>query len=90
MGVFGLAVVRNALVTVATEGSTKSLSVFGKNLSRLRSEKNLTQERLAEMADIHPRYLQKLESGRAHPSLIVLSRMRAALKCEWNELLRGA
>lgn len=67
----------------------KSLSTFGKNLVRLRSEKEMTQERLAELADIHPRYVQKLESGKAHPSLIVLGRVRAALDCEWNELLKS-
>jgi transcriptional regulator with XRE-family HTH domain len=65
------------------------LSIFGRNLSRLRSAAGLTQELLAERADIHARYLQKLESGTAHPSLVVLSRVKAALKCEWNELLKG-
>lgn len=65
------------------------LSTFGRNLVRLRNAKPLTQERLAEMADIYPRYLQKLEAGTAHPSLMVLTRLRKALGCEWNELLRG-
>jgi DNA-binding XRE family transcriptional regulator len=64
------------------------LSKFGKNLVRLRSGLPITQERLAELAEIHPRYLQKLESGKAHPSLVVLSKLRAALKCEWNDLLK--
>lgn len=66
----------------------KPLSVFGRNLARLRSAKALTQEQLAESADVHPRYVQKLEGGTAHPSLMVLRKLRRSLGCEWNDLLR--
>jgi transcriptional regulator with XRE-family HTH domain len=48
-----------------------------------------TQEQLAEYANIHTRYLQKLEAGRGHPSLIVLCRLKSALDCQWNALLEG-
>lgn len=74
-------------IFLVTAGVTP-LSKFGQNLVRLRSASELTQERLAELADVHPRYVQKLESGKAHPSLVVLSRLRKALSCEWNDLLR--
>ncbi len=72
----------------SVKSGASPLSKFGQNLVRLRSGSNVTQERLAEMADIHPRYLQKLESGKAHPSLMVLTRLRKALDCEWNDLLK--
>lgn len=65
------------------------LSRFGRNLARVRSARGMTQEELAERADIHARYLQKLEAGAAHPSLIVLCRLKRGLDCEWNDLLRG-
>lgn len=65
----------------------KSLARFGRNLARVRSARGMTQEELAEQADIHARYLQKLEAGAGHPSLIVLSRLKKALGCEWNDLL---
>ena len=64
------------------------LSTFGRNLARLRCAKALTQEQLAEKADLHPRYVQKLEGGTAHPSLMVLRKLRRSLGCEWNELLK--
>jgi transcriptional regulator with XRE-family HTH domain len=64
-----------------------TLSIFGRNLARLRNVAALTQERLAEKASVHPRYVQKLESGKAHPSLVVLARLKKALGCEWNDLL---
>lgn len=67
--------------------AAKPLGRFGKNLSRLRSKRSLTQEQLAEKVDLHVRYLQKLEAGVGHPSLIVLSRLKRALECRWDELL---
>lgn len=66
----------------------KPLSTFGRNLARLRSARQLTQEQVAEQVGVHPRYLQKLEGGTAHPSLMVLRRVRRSLGCEWNELLK--
>lgn len=88
MGVFRIRLMPNAH-GVLDKKRSEPLSTFGRNLSRLRSAAGLTQELLAERAEVHARYLQKLESGNAHPSLIVLSRVKAALKCEWNELLKG-
>jgi len=67
--------------------ASKRLASFGRNLSRLRSQACLSQEKLAERADVHPRYIQKLEAGTAHPSLMVLCRLRISLGCEWNQLL---
>ena len=49
----------------------------------------LTQEKLAERAEISHRYLQSVEAGRKRPSINVVSRLRVALRCKWNELLRG-
>jgi transcriptional regulator with XRE-family HTH domain len=65
----------------------KSLVQFSRNLTRLRSRSGLTQEQLAEKADIHARYLQKLEAGAGHPSLSVLCQLKKALRCRWDELL---
>lgn len=65
----------------------KLLQKFGRNLARVRSARGMTQEELAERADIHARYLQKLEAGAGHPSLIVLCRLKRALGCDWDDLL---
>jgi transcriptional regulator with XRE-family HTH domain len=48
-----------------------------------------TQARLAEMADVEWKYIQWLEYGRSWPSLPVLSRLKIALDCDWNDLLDG-
>jgi transcriptional regulator with XRE-family HTH domain len=52
-------------------------------------EKGLTQEKLAENADVSHRYLQSLEAGKKQPSINVVARLRQALECSWDELLRG-
>lgn len=67
--------------------AAKPLAKFGRNLARVRSARRMTQEELAELADINTRYLQKLEAGVGHPSLVVLCRLKKALRCDWNELL---
>jgi len=67
--------------------SSKKLTVFGRNLARLRTQAGFSQEKLAERADVHPRYLQKLEGGVGYPSLMVLCRLKKSLGCEWNQLL---
>ena len=56
---------------------------------RLRMERGMTQEALAEKADISHRYLQSLEAGQKQPSINIVSQLRAALKCSWEDLLKG-
>lgn len=49
--------------------------------------RELTQEQLAEKADISRRYLQEIEAGEMNPTVNILSRLRKALKCSWDDLL---
>lgn len=62
---------------------------FGQNVCRLRSAADLTQEALAESADISLRYVQALEAGNYNPTVEVASRLRKALHCTWDELCSG-
>ena len=54
---------------------------------RERTARGLTQERLAELADLNPRTVQKIEAGDITILLTTLQRLRAALGCEWKRLL---
>jgi len=65
-----------------------NLIVFGKNLRDLRRAKELSQERLAEMADLHPRALQKIEAGDVNVTLSTILRLQKALGCSWENLFR--
>lgn len=62
---------------------------FGQNVYRLRNAANLTQEMLAEKADISRRYVQLIEASRYTPTVEVASRLRMAFGVSWDELMRG-
>jgi transcriptional regulator with XRE-family HTH domain len=63
---------------------------LGRNILRLREGRKLTQEQVAETADVSWRYLQELEAGKGiNPSLNVLCGLKTALDCSWDELLAG-
>jgi transcriptional regulator with XRE-family HTH domain len=64
-------------------------NIFGRNLSRLRTEAGLTQEQLCELAEIDRSYLQRVEAGNSQPTVAVAARLRKALRCSWDELMRG-
>jgi transcriptional regulator with XRE-family HTH domain len=67
----------------------KLLRTLGKNLNRLRMLAGLTQEKLAERADISLRYVQQLEAGQRNPSIATLVRLRKALACSYNDLFQN-
>ena len=48
-------------------------AAFGKRLKEARMKKKLTQEQLAEKADISAIYLSELERGEKSPSMTVLA-----------------
>jgi len=62
---------------------------FARNLSRLRAAAGLTQEALAEKAEISVRYVQFVEAGRYIPTVAVAGRIREALDCSWDDLCAG-
>ena len=63
--------------------------IVARNISRLRSERGITQEKLCELADVSRGYFQRVESGKANMTIDYLDRMRKALKCQWADLFRG-
>lgn len=63
--------------------------ILGKNVNRLRMRCGLTQDDLAERAEIDRRYVQRIEAGTANPGIDVLTRIRAALDSSWDDLFRG-
>lgn len=60
--------------------------MFGDSIRRVRVNQNLTQERLAEMVNLHPRTIQKIESGRVNILFTTTMRIQRALRCPWEEL----
>jgi len=66
---------------------TRVLQTLGANLRRERAARELTQEQLAERADLNPRTVQKIEAGEITILVTTLVRLRAALGCDWKRLL---
>ena len=64
-------------------------AILGKNVNRLRMQRGLTQDELAELAEIDRRYVQRIEAGTANPGVDVLFRIRESLQVTWDELFLG-
>lgn len=62
---------------------------LGLSVKRLREQKNLSQEMLAESADIHTSYIGQIERGLRFPSLKVVFRIADALNVQASELFSG-
>ena len=60
----------------------------GSNIQRLRREKKLSQEELADRAGIHQTYLSGVEGGKRNPSVLVLDRISKALGVDAMDLFR--
>lgn len=60
---------------------------FGKHLRKLREERGLTQEGLADKAGMHFTYIGQIERGLRNPSLVNLERLARALKVHSGKLL---
>jgi transcriptional regulator with XRE-family HTH domain len=61
---------------------------FGDTLRRLRNERGLSQERLAEAANLTADYIGFIERGENVPTLTVLLKLAKALSVDAAELLR--
>jgi transcriptional regulator with XRE-family HTH domain len=68
------------------KGDDELLARFGANVERARLGLGLSQERLAELVDLHPRVVQKIEAGETNLKMTTLFRIQAALGCEWDRL----
>ncbi|MDR1144779.1 MAG: helix-turn-helix domain-containing protein [Verrucomicrobiales bacterium] len=62
-------------------------NIFGASVRKLRTERRLTQEGLAEKANVSLRYIQMIEAGVSFPRMRNLRDLRRALGCRWDDLL---
>jgi predicted transcriptional regulator len=61
------------------------LGVIGKNIRRHRVRLNLTQEKLAEVADCSWRYIQAIEQGTRVPSVQWLNRLSEKIRVSMKD-----
>jgi uncharacterized Tic20 family protein/DNA-binding XRE family transcriptional regulator len=58
---------------------------LGLKVSELRQQKGLTQERLAELCEVSPRTIQRIESGEVDPRAYTLQCLGSALEFDFGE-----
>lgn len=62
---------------------------FAHNLRKVRLERGLSQEALADVAGLHRTYIGSVERGERNISIDNIERLAKALDCQINELLNG-
>jgi len=63
------------------------LEKFGENVKRLRKEKKISQEQLADLAGIERSYMGTIERGQRNPTLLKVYKIAKALKVSAGKLL---
>lgn len=59
---------------------------FGEKLRSLRISKKLSQEKVAELAELDRTYISSVELGKRNISIVNICRLAAALQIEMNVL----
>jgi transcriptional regulator with XRE-family HTH domain len=67
----------------------KNLKKLGKNVRSMRLKRNWTQEKLADVADIHPVYVSYIEKGSRNPSITKILQIAHALECSPSDMFMG-
>ena len=62
--------------------------LVGRNVKRIRQEKGLTQEQLAEISGFSQQYISGLEQGRSNPTIVSIYELATALGVSHMELVR--
>jgi len=61
--------------------------LFAANMRRIRLDKQLTQEKVAEAAELHPNYISSVERGERNISICNIHRIAVALGVTMSELV---
>lgn len=63
------------------------LLLFGHNVQKYRKERELSQEKLAELAGVHRTYIGMIERAEKNITLCNMEKIAIALKVQIHELL---
>ena len=77
---------KSGVQTQKGEAKAGIVRLLGVQLRRLREDRQLTQEELAELAGLNYKYVGRIELGKSDPGAYVLVRLAAALRVPIGEL----
>lgn len=60
---------------------------FGKKIRKLREDRHLSQEDLAEITGLHRTYISGIERGIRNPTLMIIAKFAKALQTSTAELM---
>lgn len=63
------------------------LKILAENIRVERARKKISQESLAEMSDITPQHLYRIENEKVCPTILVVANIASALGVSLNDLL---
>ena len=63
-----------------------ALELLGRKIREVRLERGLTQERLAELCEMHHNHISSVERGITNPTFMALLRVARALDVSVNDL----
>lgn len=63
--------------------------IFAANLKKIRKQKGLTQEELAELVNVAPRHISFLETAKSFPSCDLLERLSKVLNTGFSEFFNS-
>jgi transcriptional regulator with XRE-family HTH domain len=67
--------------------SSPELIALGEAVRQARSERGLSQERLAQLSKLHRNYIGGIERGERNPSFVNIRKLAAALELRASALL---
>ena len=62
---------------------------FGLRIKYLRNKKGISQEKLAEISDLHRTYISSIEIGKRNVALENIEKLAMALDCSIEELFKS-
>ena len=67
----------------------RTLVAFGQNVARIRNEREFSQDKLAEIAELDRTYLSGIERGVRNPGIKVVMGIARALGVSVSDLCKG-
>lgn len=80
---------RPSVSPLGVPSTAKYRRILGENIRVKRKQAGLSQEKLAEKAELNPAYVSEVERGEENISVDALMRIARALGTTLNDLTRG-